>query len=403
MEWNMAKSLMQELLNSAEITLNGDKPWDIRVHNEKFYSRVLGEGTLGLGESYLDQWWDCQALDQFFDRIIKADLKKKIKINHRLMLKFLLSRLFNMQSKKRAFQVGERHYDIGNDLFKHMLDSRMVYTSAFWQNAESLDEAQTNKLNLTCQKLGLKPGMRLLDIGCGWGSLAKYAAENFGVEVVGITISKEQVEQAKINCHGLPVEIRYQDYRDLNDKFDRIVSLGMFEHVGDANYRNYMKIVQQNLGPDGLFLLHTIGNNLTVLTPDEWITKYIFPNGEIPSIKQIAKATENIFIMEDWHNFGADYDKTLMAWYANFNRHWDKLKTKYDTRFHRMWNYYLLSCAGAFRSRSMQLWQIVFSKEGVKGGYSVTRPYFQVAKESLCSAKNPYNTLLTPDHLAPPL
>lgn len=392
MEWKIAQSIICELLQSADISVNGNNPWDIQVHNDDFYARVLHNGALGLGESYMDKWWDCANLDQFFDRILKADLEKKLKSNKKMVFKYLLSRIFNFQTKKRSLEVGLKHYDLGNQLFEFMLDSRMNYTCGYWHNANNLDDAQVNKLELTCQKLWLKPGMRLLDIGCGWGALAKYAAKNFGVEVVGVTISKEQYEYAKQNCRDLPIEIRFQDYRDLNEKFDRVVSLGMFEHVGHLNYQTYMQTVQNCLADDGIFLLHTIGNNITQYQANDWITKYIFPNGMLPSISLVGKAIEDHFVMEDWHNFGADYDKTLMAWHHNFTQHWDLLKTQYDERFFRMWNYYLLSCAAGFRSRTIQLWQIVLSKKGIKGGYQVTRPYFQVEKASLGSPRSPYST-----------
>ena len=271
-------------------------------------------------------------------------------------------------------EVGVKHYDLGNDLFIRMLDKNMNYTCGYWRNATNLNEAQLNKLELTCRKLMLKPNMRILDIGCGFGAFAKYAATNYGVKVIGVTISKEQCEYAKQNCSGLPVEIRFQDYRDItNEKFDRIVSLGMFEHVGHRNYRTYMEIVRNCLNDDGLFLLHTIGNNLSTVYGDEWLNKYIFPNGMLPSIAQIANASESLFVMEDWHNFGAYYDKTLLAWFENFNDNWDQLKDHYDERFYRMWSYYLLSCAGMFRARRTQLWQIVFSKLGVRGGYQAPR------------------------------
>jgi cyclopropane-fatty-acyl-phospholipid synthase len=278
--------------------------------------------------------------------------------------------------------VGFKHYDLGNRLFEAMLDSRMNYTCGYWKNAKNLDEAQLHKLELTCQKLLLKPGMRMLDIGCGFGALAKYAAENYGVKVVGVTISKEQRDYAQQNCAGLPVEIRFQDYRDVNEKFDRIASLGMFEHVGHLNYRTYMNVANKCLSDDGIFLLHTIGSKVSSVASDEWISKYIFPNGMLPSIPQIGNAAEGLFVMEDWHNFGADYDKTLMAWYANFNHHWDQLKSYYDERFYRMWKYYLLSCAGLFRARYTQLWQIVFTKQGILGGYQSPRPSFQIQSQS---------------------
>lgn len=377
MNHQTAKFLIEKFLQSTGITLNGKNPWDVQVHNEKLYNRVLAKGTLGLGEAYIEGWWDCERLDEFFARIIRSGLEEQIKKNTQLslhlFLKKLVAHLINLQTKKGALEVSEKHYDLGNQLFQCMLDSRMTYTCGYWKNATDLDQAQVAKMDLVCQKLMLKPGMRILDIGCGFGAFAKYAAEKYQVKVVGITNSKQQYTFAKDNCAGLPVDIRFQDYRDVNESFDRIASIGMFEAVGHNNFRTYMEMVHRCLIDDGLFLLHTMGANMSTTIGDEWLTQYIFPNGHSPSIAQIGKATEGLFIMEDWHNFGADYDKTLMAWHHNFNQHWNELKEKYGERFYRIWNYYLLSCAGGFRAREMQLWQIVFSKNGVLGGYQAPR------------------------------
>ncbi|MBL7062313.1 MAG: cyclopropane fatty acyl phospholipid synthase [Dehalococcoidia bacterium] len=373
MKTDKLENTSEKILSLAGVKINGNNPWDIRVHNQKFYRRVLTEGSLGLGESYMDEWWDCEKLDEFFYRTLRSQIENNVKRSWILLLKVLLARVFNMQSKKRALQIGEKHYDLDNELFKNMLDKRMVYSCAYWKDCHTIDEAQENKLDLVCQKLGLQPEMRILDIGCGWGSFGKYAAEKYKVEVIGITISKEQVEFGKTLCKGLPVEIRLQDYRDVNDKFDHIVSLGMIEHVGYKNHRAYMKVAHHCLKDDGLFLLHTIGGNKSVTSTDPWINKYIFPNGMLPSIKQIGSAIEGLFVMEDWHNFSADYDKTLMAWYRNFGENWHRIKSNYDERFCRMWKYYLLSCAGSFRARRNQLWQIVLSKKGVLGGYRSIR------------------------------
>jgi cyclopropane-fatty-acyl-phospholipid synthase len=363
----------QKLLSLAGIKINGNNPWDIRVQNEQFHQRVLAQGSLGLGESYMDGWWDCEALDEFFFRVIRAQIQNKIRKNWLLLYQVLLARALNMQSRKRAFQIGEKHYDLGNELFVNMLDRRMAYSCGYWKDAQTLDIAQENKLELICRKLGLQPGMKILDIGCGWGSFVKYAAEKYKVEAVGITVSREQVELGRTLCAGLPVEIRFQDYRDVNEKFDRIASVGMIEHVGYKNHRTYMEAVRRCLEDDGLFLLHTIGGNKSVTSLDAWMNRYIFPNGMLPSIKQLGQAIEGLFVMEDWHNFSADYDRTLMAWHGNLEQHWDKLKSNYDERFHRMWRYYLLSCAGAFRARGNQLWQIVLSPNGLIGGYKSVR------------------------------
>ncbi len=368
------QSLVKMLFGLAEIEINGSNPWDIKVHNERFYKRAVTEVELGLGESYMDGWWDVDKLDEMIYRIVRADLQNKLKHNFKVALQLAGFWLINMQSRRRAFMIGERHYDLGNDLFRNMLDKRMNYSCAYWKDAKTLDEAQENKLELICKKLILKPGMRVLDIGCGWGAFGKYAAEKYGAEVVGVTVSKEQVALGKELCKGLPVEFRLQDYRDVNEKFDKIVSVGMIEHVGYRNYRQYFETANRNLKDDGLFLLHTIGDVRSLKSLDAWTHKYIFPNGMLPSIAQLGKAIEGLFVMEDWHSFGADYDKTLMAWYENFEANWKHIKSNYDDRFFRMWKYFLLPSAGAFRARSRnQLWQIVLSKKGILGGYNSFR------------------------------
>jgi cyclopropane-fatty-acyl-phospholipid synthase len=250
-----------------------------------------------------------------------------------------------------------------------MLDRRLTYSCGYWKNAKTLDEAQEHKFDLICRKLNLQPGQRILDIGCGWGSFMKYAAEKYHVSCVGITLSQKQLALGNELCQGLPIEIRLMDYRDLREQFDHVVSIGMFEHVGYKNYSDYMLVVRSCLKNNGLFLLHTIGGNKSTIINDPWIEKYIFPGGMLPSINQISKAIEGRFVMEDWHNFGADYDRTLMCWYANFSANWVNIKDRYDDRFFRMWKYYLLSCAGAFRARDNQIWQVILSKNGVPGGY----------------------------------
>lgn len=370
-----AQQNIADLLSLAGVSINGTKPWDIQVQNDKLYDRVISGGSLAFGEAYMDGWWDVEQLDEFFNRALREDLKKHL-VTLSLALHVLRAKVFNLQDEKRAFKVGEQHYDVGNDLYRRMLDTRMVYTCGYWSGtpkAQTLDEAQVAKLDLICRKIGLKKGDRILDIGCGWGSFAKFAAEKYGAEVVGITISKEQKALAEEVTKGLSVEIRLQDYRDLNEQFDHIVSIGMFEHVGYKNYREYMEVVNRCLKDDGLFLLHTIGSNKSVVATEPWIEKYIFPGGMLPSIAQVGKSIEGLFVLEDLHNFGADYDTTLMHWFKNFDTHWDEIKDHYNERFYRMWKYYLLSCAGSFRSRKNQLWQMVLSKKGVEGGYQSIR------------------------------
>lgn len=362
------KRLIEDLLAKADIQVSGDRPWDLHIHDDRTFTRSLAEGSLGFGESYMDGWWDCKALDQMLTKLFSARIDEQVK-PWRVILPALSAKVVNQQRRAKAFEIGEAHYDIGNDLYERMLDTRMVYTCGYWQDAETLDQAQEAKLDLVCRKIGLKSGMRVLDIGCGWGSFAKFAAEKYGVDVVGITVSKEQVELARKRCVGLPIDIRLQDYRDVTGSFDRVVSLGMFEHVGVKNYRTYMEVVHRLLPDQGIFLLHTIGGNVSVSSTDRWIAKYIFPNSMLPSIAQIGSAIERLFVMEDWHNFGADYDKTLLAWHNNIERAWEELPERYNERFRRMWRFYLLSSAATFRSRRNQLWQIVLSKGGLKDGY----------------------------------
>ena len=359
-----AEEIVQGLLSEAGVEINGKNPWDIQVHDDRLYQRLLSEAGLGLGESYMDGWWDCEALDEFISRILKVQLDIKVKGNWKTLLYILKTKLFNRQKKSRANIVGEQHYDLGNDLYQAMLDKRLNYTSAYWKNAKNLDQAQQAKLDLVCQKIELEKGMTVLELGCGWGSFARYAAEKYGAHVVGINVSREQVELGRELCKGLPVELRLQDYREVDGKYDRVISIGIMEHVGYKNYRTYMEVADRCLKDDGIAFIHTIGGNISTTYVNAWTDKYIFPNGMLPSIAQLAKAMEGLFVMEDWHNFGPDYDKTLMAWYHNFENSWDKLKDKYGDRFFRMWRYYLLSSAGGFRSRSQQLWQIVMTKPG---------------------------------------
>jgi cyclopropane-fatty-acyl-phospholipid synthase len=364
-----------EAFKKAGIEVNGDKPWDIQVHNDAFYDRALSGGNLAFGESYMDGWWDAKELDQLLYRILKGKLQDHIVINPQLVWSYVSAKVFNPQ-KWNPFRVAEHHYDLGNDLYRAMLDKRLAYSCGYWKDAKTLDEAQEAKLDLICRKIGLQKGQNVLDVGSGWGSFLQFAAEKYGASGVGVTVSKEQAAYANTKKGDLPIETKLQDYRTLTGKFDHVISIGMFEHVGYKNYRAYMEKVHSLLDDNGFFLLHTIGGNISLTrNSDPWTEKYIFPDGMIPSIKQIGAASEDLFSMEDWHNFGPDYDKTLLAWHENFNAHWPELKAsgKYDERFRRMWNFYLLACAASFRVRYLQLWQIVFTKISAKNSYTSVR------------------------------
>ena len=364
---------VEALLAEADIQIGGDRAQDLQVHDPHFYARVLAQGSLGLGESYMDGWWDANSLDTFLCQLMLARLDERV---HSLgeLRDGLLARIFNQQSGGRSYEVGRRHYDLGNDLYQAMLGQRLVYSCGYWAQAQTLDQAQEAKLDLVCRKLRLQPGQRLLDIGCGWGEALKFAAERYGVSGVGVTISQEQADYARQLCQGLPVEIRLQDYRQLDERFDAVMSIGMFEHVGDKNYHGYFEVARRVLAEDGLFLLHSIGSNVSRHVTDPWIARYIFPNSMLPSMRQITTAFEGMFVMEDWHNFGPDYDRTLQAWRSNIEAAWEQLDPqRYDARFQRMWHFYLAGSMATFRSRRSQLWQVLLSPNGVPGGIRVPR------------------------------
>jgi cyclopropane-fatty-acyl-phospholipid synthase len=357
-----SKQLVENMFKAGGIIMNGNNPWDPQVHNPKLYDRLLGGGSLGFGEAYMEGWWDCEALDEFFFRVQYHRVDKMIPRDLNTLKYFLKAKFSNQQTKSKAKEVAYKHYDIGNDLFERMLDKRMMYSCAYWETAQTLDEAQEAKIDLICRKLKLQPGMSLLDIGCGWGGLLQYAAEKYGVKGVGVTLSEEQAIIAREINKGLPVEIRVQDYRDVHEKFDRIVSVGMLEHVGYRNYRAFMEMVAENLTDEGICLLHTIGGNYSTKITDPWIAKYIFPNGMLPSAAQLSTAWQGLFILEDWHNFGVYYDRTCMEWRKNFEQSWPDLRAKYGDTFYRMWRYYLSASAASFRSRKNHLWHIVLTK-----------------------------------------
>lgn len=358
-----AERTVRGLLEGADIRVGGDRPHDIQVHNAAFYTRALRDGRLGVGESYLDGEWDAVALDQFIARLLEARLNERVQ-DWRTLLYVAAARASNLQNATRVFRAGEVHYDIGNDLYRAMLGETLSYTCAYWTGASTLDQAQRAKFDLVCRKAGFEPSMKVLELGCGWGSFAKFAAENYGVEVTGYTISKEQVALGRDFCKGLPVEFRLQDYRHANGAYDRVVSIGMMEHVGHKNYRAYFETVDRCLKPGGIAFVHTIGSNVSETLIDSFFHKYLFPNALIPSLSQLARAMEGLFVPEDVHNIGPHYDPTLMAWHERFEAAWPELRTNYDDRFYRLWRFYLLSSAGSFRARFTQLYQIVLTRPG---------------------------------------
>ena len=367
-----SKQLSQQILDAAGIKINGKNPWDIQVNDERLWNRIISQRELGLGEAYMDGWWDVKSIDQFLTKLLEINVLEKVPFSFSLVGHAIKSTVLNRQTKIKAAANAKHHYNIGNDLYTRMLDKEMAYSCGYWKSAKTLDQAQIAKFDLICRKLELKPGMRLLDIGCGWGGLLRYAAKNYGIIGTGISPADNQIELARAKNGKLKVEYFQMDYRDLSGKFDRIVSVGMMEHVGPKNLETFFDQCISLLEPDGMMLHHTIASNVTKQVTDPFFDRYIFPGGVLPSLAQISKAVENKVAIEDVHNFGPDYDKTLMQWHANINKKWREIPG-YDERFRRMWNYYLLSSAAGFRTRHLQLIQIVFRPMTSRGAYKAVR------------------------------
>jgi len=341
-------------------------------------------GLYELGESYIRGEWETNDLFELMYRLMTGNEQLAVKlkkIDLRLLGALIKDRVFNLQSGKRAFEVGEKHYDLGNDLFSKMLDaSSMSYTCGYWRHAQNLDDAQVRKVDLLCKKLKLQPGMRVLDIGCGWANFAYHAAKNYGVSVVGLTVSREQAAYATERCKGHPVEIIIQDYQKYSGSFDRVVSIEMIEAVGRKNIPSFFSMVERCLKDKGLFALQVISaesfssrSNAALDQFILWLQRRIFPNGWIPSFPSLIDPARGQLVIEDLHNFSADYARTLNAWEQNFEGAWPTLNEKYGEPFRRMWRYYLKGCEALFAARMVQLYQIVYSKGGIPGGYEAVR------------------------------
>jgi cyclopropane-fatty-acyl-phospholipid synthase len=367
------QSALVPLLEQAGITVNGPNPWDPQIHNPQLWNRLLAQGTLGLGEAYMDGWWDAEDLAEFFSRALGGQLDRAFKPTLNFIWQVVQARFLNMQTISRSQRVAKMHYN-QTDAYRASLDARMTGSCAYWTDGvTNVDEAQEAKLDLVCRKIGLQPGQKVWDIGCGWGAFMGFAAEKYGAHCVGVTVSPDQAAYGRERYQHLPVEFQVKDYREFTGKVDHVVSMGMFEHVGHKNYRTYFEAARRAISDDGLFMLHTIGAQETTQTIEPWLEKYIFPGGVIPSMAQIGAAIDKLFTVVDVHNIGPHYDKTLMAWHQNFEANWPRPNDPEGERFYRMWKYYLLCCAGAFRSRTLQVWQFVLSTAGVPEGYRTAR------------------------------
>lgn len=353
-----SKKIAQKILRSVDVEVNGNRPWDIQVHNDKFYSHALANGSRGFGEAYVDGWWDSDDMAELVNRLLKT--KNYVTHDIETLITVVWLKLFNAQRKKAVIA---EHYDLGNDLYESFLDPYMQY-SVGYKNVGDLNTSQEEKLKFLCEKLQLKKGDRVLDIGCGWGGLAKYAAENYDCHVTGVTLSHEQMTYAKKLCESLPVSIIQKDYIDVEDKFDKIFACEMIEHVGHNNYRKFMKKVHSMLKDDGLALiLASVGENKAKRGFDPWLEKYLWPGGMIPSNRKLNQAMKGLLIINEKNTDVFDYDKTLLRWFDNFERNWSNMSDKYDERFYRMWKCYLLMCAGSFRAGLNKSTLIILSKK----------------------------------------
>jgi cyclopropane-fatty-acyl-phospholipid synthase len=393
--------VLEGVLSAADVRLGGDRPWDLQLEGmaatRSLIRAVLERGSLGLGECYVEGLWECGALDQLFTRLLLARGDSRLAEGNwlRSALWLLRERVFNLQTPARSTLVARRHYDIAPAVYTAMLDPWLQYSCGYWHQATSLAQAQEHKLRLICEKLELHPGQRLLDIGCGWGGLAAYAARHYGVEVVGITLSQEQLRLARSHWGDLPLRFERCDYRQLRQlgcaPFDRVVSVGMYEHVGPRNATAFFAAAGSALKDDGLLLLHTIGYRCHSPHSDPWIDTHVFPNGRLPAPGELATALEGKWLIEDWQNFGADYDHTLLAWHANVEAAWRELAPQLGgnaeaERFRRFWRYYLLCCAGFFRAREGQLWQLVLSRSNLAA--VLQRPPYRSIRVGPCPLEN---------------
>lgn len=333
------------------------------------WNRFLKEGLFGLGEEYIKGNWQVERLDELIVHLIENYAHTQSKWNIRILAYLAHSVLFNPQSGRGAFVVGERHYDLGNDLYRAMLDSSMSYTCGVWRGGQSLEDAQRMKLRTICEKLELSPGMRVLDIGCGWGNFAELAAQEYGARVVGLTISKEQAQFARERCKDLPVEIRLQDYREFSEPVDRVVSIEMIEAVGRKNLGRFYDTITRSLAPGGLFVLQAISaesfNSRSNVFLDQyvlWLLRHIFPNGYLPRPSDLVGPLTKGFSVEHQESFGHDYARTLLAWKENFDRNWPSLKAKYGERFWRIWQYYLQGCRAFFLTGRCNVYQLKYRR-----------------------------------------
>lgn len=363
--------------NGAYQIGEGEPTFTVIFHRQIPLKELMTSTSLALGEAYMDGSLEIegdlyQALDHFLGQMGKFSTNES-------MLKKLM---FTSTEKKNQKKEVQSHYDIGNDFYKLWLDETMSYSCGYFRHEDdTLYQAQVNKVDYILEKLHLEEGMTLLDIGCGWGFLLIEAAKKYKIRGVGITLSEEQYRefQNRIEKEGLEesLKVELMDYRDIPKsgmQFDRVVSVGMVEHVGRNNYQLFMDCAQKVLKPGGLFLLHFI-SGLKEHPGDPWVKKYIFPGGTVPSLREMLScAAEENFHTLDVEDLRLHYNRTLLCWEHNFREHIDEVREHFDERFIRMWELYLCSCAATFHNGIIDLHQILMSK-GINNDLPMTRWY----------------------------
>jgi cyclopropane-fatty-acyl-phospholipid synthase len=356
---------VRRALAAADIEIDGHRPWDIRVNDPAFYLRMMPNPAFQIGQTYMDGMWDCDAIDEMVFKLIASRVYAQHEKGGVFHLRNALARVRNMQSRARAGEVALAHYDLDLDLYRGMLDETLTYTCAYWDApGATLADAQRAKLRLICDKLELKPGQTLLDIGCGFGGLAAFAAEHYGVKTLGVTNSQQHCTVARTLYPHL--ELALMDYRELpalGRRFDAVASVEMIEAVGPKNFTTYFDVVSQCLAPRGAFLLQSFISPASRFVCNEWFDRYIFPNGVVPSFPQLHAASAMTFgAPTDVHELGLHYPSTLLAWDRNLRATWPRLRSRNDERFRRMWHFYLTSLAGVFRAEDLRLCQVLYRK-----------------------------------------
>jgi cyclopropane-fatty-acyl-phospholipid synthase len=357
-----ARPLVAAVLRTAGIHLGGDQPWDVQVTDPRFYSSVLLRGSLGFGESYMRGWWHVEDLEEVAYRLSRAGLHWVARALPPHLVALAAASFSNRQTRTDSVNLVDRHYNLGNDLFRGFLGRSMVYSCAYFDDTESLDRAQELKLDLICRRLGLKAGERLLDIGGGWGEFARHAALHYGCHVTSINIADEQIRHARERCAGLPVEIVKCDYRDLRGSFDKVAVIAMLTHVGHSNYRRFMTIVHDCLATGGRVLVETLGSRISKVNCEPWTNRYIFPGGVVPSLRQIDRAADGLLARTEVTEFGHHYVPTLRSWNANLHASWPQLAGRYPETTRLMLGYFFLTVAGAFRAGHLKYWHVQLQK-----------------------------------------